>query len=550
MSRRSRIRMVALLALAVIVASVALLPSQGPHVENVSLHSRATSWTRRVGRYCDAPGSGVEGAMPVAGAKLLYVALLFRHGDRSSIHALPNVRGEETSWSCRLKPAESAALRASAARIEVRAARGGARLTRDFESILASDAAAAAARACAPGQLTARGVAQHTSLGAHLRAAYAGRGVLDGEIYARSTDYRRTLISAAALLSTLLPAPRTVHLEVEEDEAQETMLGIGAKRTSKSISERSGDALGGEQLVAGRCARADRLQAEERAAFSLRSARGAEEGGGGAVALRAVAARFGSSVRRKSVVDVTDALFAAACHGTQLPCAARARPRAGAQRRERGQSVRGADPSAGRCVDAPLAARLAAASDAEYCSRFAGADGGAESTRLSWQPFLAALWRNARRAMVAGSGTVGGAALYSGHDTVIAPVLGALGLSALCGWPPYAARIAIEVWRLPPRSEPGPGPGPEPEHELEYELDYDHEHERAAASAASSIAAAAESSGSPYLHRHAVRVLYNGRVVSDRIPACRGAALCPAARVDALLRNLTAGHATIEAACA
>ena len=428
------------------VAIVALLPSREPRRDVTPLHSRATAWLRRVGRYCDAPSRGAEGTLPVEGAVLLHVALLFRHGDRSSIHALPNMRGNEHHWSCRLGPTESAALRASAARIEVRSAHGGERLSRDFESRLASDAPAAAARTCAPGQLTARGVSQHIALGAHLHAAYSPRGILDGEIYARSTDYRRTLISAAALLSTLVPAPRAVRLEVEEDEANETMLGIGAKRTSKSISERNGDSLGGELLVPGRCARADRLQAEERGAFARRASR---DGEGAAVALGAVAERFGRTVRLKSVVEITDTLFAAACHGFPLPCAAApgAPPLVVVQRRE-GQSMRGgADSTADRCVDQSLAAHLAASSDADYCSRFAGTDGGAASSKLSWQPFLAELWRSAGLAIAADSGgTRGGArgrsnaerapaglALYSGHDTVIAPVLGAFGLSELCG---------------------------------------------------------------------------------------------------------------------
>ncbi len=39
--------------------------------------------------------------------------------------------------------------------------------------------------------------------------------------------------------------------------------------------------------------------------------------------------------------------------------------------------------------------------------------------------------------------------IFSGHDTVIAPVLTALGIyqhSSYCNWPKYASRIAFEVW--------------------------------------------------------------------------------------------------------
>ena len=38
--------------------------------------------------------------------------------------------------------------------------------------------------------------------------------------------------------------------------------------------------------------------------------------------------------------------------------------------------------------------------------------------------------------------------LYSGHDTVIAPVLAALGVyDKFCNWPPYASHIAFELWK-------------------------------------------------------------------------------------------------------
>lgn len=38
--------------------------------------------------------------------------------------------------------------------------------------------------------------------------------------------------------------------------------------------------------------------------------------------------------------------------------------------------------------------------------------------------------------------------MYSGHDTVIAPVLASLGVyeGSLCAWPPYASRIVFELW--------------------------------------------------------------------------------------------------------
>ena len=39
--------------------------------------------------------------------------------------------------------------------------------------------------------------------------------------------------------------------------------------------------------------------------------------------------------------------------------------------------------------------------------------------------------------------------LFSGHDTVIAPVLAALGVykDEICGWPSYASHIIFELWQ-------------------------------------------------------------------------------------------------------
>ena len=96
----------------------------------------------------------------------------------------------------------------------------------------------------------------------------------------------------------------------------------------------------------------------------------------------------------------------------------------------------------------------------------------------------------------------------AGHDTVIAPVLSALGLKSLCGWPPYASHIAIELWRLDDAED--------------------------------------KKSDSKF----GVRIVYNGNVVSDRIEACGGKYLCPADMFADVINAMKGGHATIEEACA
>lgn len=137
--------------------------------------------------------------------------------------------------------------------------------------------------------------------------------------------------------------------------------------------------------------------------------------------------------------------------------------------------------------------------------------------------------------------------LYSGHDTVIAPVLAALGLYTddLCIWPPYASRIVFELWqRLGDTSGPGTGTG-----------------------------TAAVSATATALTQHYVRVIYNGRDLTPNIPSCilereKGAAvadshakyirsasqlqsqsLCSLQALRAQIQAMLGPHSTLEAAC-
>ena len=87
--------------------------------------------------------------------------------------------------------------------------------------------------------------------------------------------------------------------------------------------------------------------------------------------------------------------------------------------------------------------------DRAFCNRYTGNDGGDTSTRLNAYPFVQEMV-----SALEGSDDVDSAKLhiYSGHDTVIAPVLAALGVyesmsdPQRCSWPPYASRIALELW--------------------------------------------------------------------------------------------------------
>jgi hypothetical protein len=72
--------------------------------------------------------------------------------------------------------------------------------------------------------------------------------------------------------------------------------------------------------------------------------------------------------------------------------------------------------------------------------------------------------------------------LYAGHDTVVAPLLAALGAMrapGVCAWPPYASHVVLELWE--------------------------------AAGGASTVDARA---------RHTLRVLFNGRVITPHLAGC------------------------------
>ena len=165
---------------------------------------------------------------------------------------------------------------------------------------------------------------------------------------------------------------------LQPDPSKEMILGIASRTTDRGITKGTSSRFAKSEMISGACPKADRLKATEAAAFAADATfpvgnRGALERennlhGLSKAALDDVALKFGKEVLQKHQVDVADVLFASACHGMSLPCAT---------------SPSWWAPSA--CVDATLATRLALASDEKYCSRFAGSNGGLESTTLSWQ---------------------------------------------------------------------------------------------------------------------------------------------------------------------
>ena len=123
--------------------------------------------------------------------------------------------------------------------------------------------------------------------------------------------------------------------------------------------------------------------------------------------------------------DITDSSYPRECHHLPFPCAS----------------------DGSNCMNRDMFFVAMNDANRQFCDRYTGQNGGMNATRLSIYPFMKEI-RNALFTSVTGDHKVK-LSIFSGHDTVIAPVLAALGVYQqrdLCVWPPYASRIVFEVY--------------------------------------------------------------------------------------------------------
>ncbi|CBN74266.1 conserved unknown protein [Ectocarpus siliculosus] len=364
-----------------------------------------------------------DGAEDVAGAaakglELRQLQITIRHGDRSAIHDLPNA--EEHKWRCQPFSEEIQRKWEGVSRFSVQSV-DGKPLERSFTPAvyaeeemdqLGDEFKGQAGELCKHGQLTEAGIRQHLTLGDHMHKAYHSLlgDVAAEEIYIRSTDYTRTLESAAAFLMSFFPGSSGMTITTNEDQENEVMHGIG----SKAISENNGG-QGPEKTTVGTCERAAKLSEQQFLAFKPRPDVVAE-----------VLGLFGEEVSELKMTSMADQMHALSCHNMTLPC-----------------SDKG-------CVSPEVAMDVMVEADRQMCLRYYGADGGGESAALSLYPFTTEILTNMRRALSGDSPTK--FALFSGHDTVVAPLLAAFGAYD-CRWPPYASHVAFELWSKPPAGQ-------------------------------------------------------------------------------------------------
>jgi len=412
----------------------------------------------RLDKYCnkEIPKRKVSNELS-SNWKLVYLALNIRHGDRSPIHNIPGTVSESSHSANALiddkvlgyiPSLANFRLSTLQSRTEIPDTARGEILSNTLNpsivmKIPGSD------YLLGPGQLTSRGYMQHIHLGDHLRTFYSlflkELGSVN-ELYVRSTNYARTIQSAAALLTTLL-APggrgfeRTINgllpIHVYENEEEEYMHGIGFRSSSHSVTDYTSHTQ--ERTLQGDCAKSTYLAGQQKLSFTP-----------AATLMSVLQQRLGPQIYQKGITELADSSLPGYCHAQPLPCKPYERS------------------AANSCLLEQDLTSMMLESDRYYCGRFAGDEGGYAATKLSMYPFLrevvghlvtasvgktlnvSGLYTSNELPSTAGASHHKKVSVFSGHDTVIAPVLSSLGVyrhEALCKWPGYASRIVFEVWQ-------------------------------------------------------------------------------------------------------
>lgn len=348
---------------------------------------------------------------------LRQVIILIRHGDRSSIHKMPNSKVLSKNSTKYFHP-DAIHYVPLLNSFEIKSL-GDTSISNSLDS---TKIFSVSDRSSPPGILSTTGFMQHINQGRYLHKAYSSfLSTVDPfstSLYVRSTYYDRTIQSAAALLLTMFPtlgtpatAGKLIPIHVHPEHSSEHMHGVGSILTSKKD--------GGDAVLQGSCKAASAFTEMQAKNFATSD-----------IVMMSLEKRFGSGIRHMLPTEMADSLLPYKCHGLSMPCAV--------------------DASDGSCapVTDTLLEALMREGDKWYCDRYAGARGGLNGTLLSMHPFLSEILSLLRASAEADTLHVPKAlALFSGHDTVVGSTLAALGVfQKHCRWPKYASRVAIELW--------------------------------------------------------------------------------------------------------
>lgn len=286
-------------------------------------------------------------------------------------------------------------------------------------------------------------------------------------------------------------------IKVFKDEKDEIMHGIGLKLSSHHVDS------AGEKAVEGSCEKASNWAKQEKDYFKPSKHIIAD-----------LTHIFGDKIASRYFTDIVDSVLPSYCHKQSLPC---------------GVSSQGKD-----CISENLLTEMMVDADRVFCDRYIGAHGGFNATRLSIYPFMNEIIENLKVSMdPLVSGEVSRkVTIFSGHDTVISPVLAALGVyKQFCTWPPLASRVVFELWQ----------------------------------SKSPSLKFSSSTSSSGKYGAYFVRVLFNGEDIAMKIPACQNEyfrrknrsgssesyspILCPFNVIETIVSEMISPYKTIQEAC-
>jgi hypothetical protein len=429
------------------------------------------------------------------GARLAFVQVLTRHGDRTSINPLPFETREQ--WSALLlSDDEQSALAKEAAPFPADA---GGLLDARAQALARADGEDASWH----GQLTTRGVAQLEHTGSALRAWLVGAGVAPSSrdaavqtaaVRIRSTGTRRTVQSAQALMRGMYPiesSPRDDTNDTNDassnpfpievrDRFRESMFpnpGMACARQTQLMRALDGDrcvqnaearAWESEALRAVRMEVHERNGARRRASASQKQRRGKEkenktaemaeavEAPAGAASLAAAASGEGESSAASVAEPSAFRNVTALGSNTTTPSVVSSRLPSATSVWEPLQARLNHGLPLPVGVTPDDVARIREAAEVRYVNRAANAEGAA----LAGGRLLRELAEESHDAIVAS--TNGGESpklsVFSGHDSSILALLAVLG--AFPGeWPPVASTVLVETWLVDRRDAGARAPG-------------------------------------------------------------------------------------------
>ncbi|KAJ2826729.1 hypothetical protein FBU31_003365 [Coemansia sp. 'formosensis'] len=363
--------------------------------------------------YCDAGFPDDQAYNAVPDAKLEFVQVVVRHGDRTPVHLIPN---DNTTWTCDgvdediyLHGADQPETNTTGAfkqLIEIPPWNGKYGYANQVWR-----------GTCDVGQLTDRGKSQHRLLGSKLRGIYVDKlGFLSAElnntdeIYARTTNVWRTKNSAESLLGALWPkrgiAPQTAIPFHTYPKEIETMYG-------------NTDACGKIGTLVSNITDSEQYQAFLKDQGPL---------------MAKLSGIFGVSGKdwENSWDGYVDVLQARQCHGVELPCSDRA-------------SISGK--VAPKCATAEDSVQVMRNSHYEWAFKYRDHPLSHNYVRLVIGSLLGTLKDQVQEHIAGKTGNLK-FALYSGHDTTVAPLVAMLQASNKnMLWPPYASNILFELWK-------------------------------------------------------------------------------------------------------